>query len=164
MPKVPTPTLRPWRRGDPLEADKLDETRQFILQREALASGGVQVRGTENALPIVLLRAAVFSVEADHLVCVRDDGGEGATLLVAKPYQLRNSIESRDGVTYTYTNTQERDGDDGVTQETQVVTPSYVVDDIIFVVGPVTGGTGVADALKWLDLNLDGRAWAVKAE
>lgn len=158
-------TLEKWRKGDALEADKLDQPRRYLAEQEAIANSGEQIRpliSDINALPLIIQRFVVSSVAGDYVVCTRDDAS--GTVNVAKPYQLRNSITSRNGVTYTYTTTQERDGTDGSNDETQVVTPSYVAGDVIFAVGPVVGGTSVTDALKWVDMNVDGRAWAVKSE
>lgn len=169
-------TLEKWRQGDPLTAEKLDQTRRYINELESSATNGGQVflLGTDlNALPLKVLRCEVVSLDGDFIVCTR--AGADATVgtfNVAKPYLLRNSITSRDGVTYTYTTTEERNATNGPISETHVVTPPYVVGDTLFAIGPIVDGPGVtpvtnADATvtayRWLDMNVDGRAWAVKA-
>jgi hypothetical protein len=60
-----------------------------------------------------------------------------------------------------------RTADDGATTETQVIVPAYVVDDVIYAMRGIEGGTNVIDdqneSVEWIDLNLDGRAWAKEA-
>ena len=157
-PKQPAPTLlRPWKAGDPLSAEHLDEPRRYLQEAESSASFAEQL--PHGALPLRVLALRIVSVSGDYLVCERDDS-PGATVNVAKPYLMRTSIASRDGKTYTYASSQQREADDGVDTETHYITESYVAGDYVFALGPITGGTGVADAPRWLDMNTDGRAWA----
>lgn len=117
----------------------------------------------------------VVSVDSDFLVCrIQSDEGtqdnDGDTVFVVKPYLLRNSITSRNGITFTYSATDTRQADDGATTEDQVVVPSYVAGDIIYAV-PVDNGLASVTAVaadgsttpEYLDLNVDGRAWAATA-
>ena len=111
-------------------------------------------------------KLTVTSQSGDYITC---DTPSGKSVDVAKPYLLRRTPfdgETRDGITYTYSSDSARQGDDGANTEDQVIVPSYVVNDIIFAVRNPVGGTGVDDGespatnITYLDLNLDGRAWA----
>lgn len=90
----------------------------------------------------------------------------GNPLKVAMPFNLRTTITSRAGITYTYSDysvAQERVADDGVSTETQVIVPSYEIGDFI-IIAQTQNGTGISDlgvALTWLDIN-SSRAWAKK--
>jgi hypothetical protein len=90
------------------------------------------------------------------------------TIYVAKPYLLRNSIESRDGLTFSYTDTDERtatDDDSGDTED-QVVVPAYATGDLIVVTRMNTGvfrDDDREEPVLLQDLNVDARAWAKKA-
>jgi len=109
---------------------------------------------------------------------------------IAKPFKLRNQIVTEtiagEQINYEYTTPTERiaslDSDPDTT-ETQVVVPYYLpqvrneaaeilyAGDVIYA-SQVAGGTGVwrefeedpSEQLQWLDLNVDGRAWAKKTE
>jgi len=116
-----------------------------------------------------LLRVRLVSVQANYCTCVRYDGSfEGETLYIAKPFKLRNSIttETIDSnvITYSYTSTTEREATNTTPDpdevETQVVTPYYLEDDELFC-GAVNSGVVGPDSepLKYIDLNLDARAW-----
>jgi len=115
----------------------------------------------------------VVSVEADYLICHSWDGTtEGTTpITVALPYLLRRTpfdFLTRKNITYTYTTNIEREADNGDDTETQVIVASYEIGDIIYGSQGVLGGTGVidtaGDSVSWLDLNIDGRYWAMKFE
>lgn len=111
--------------------------------------------------PVQMLR--LKSIQADYLTCRTWDGTtEGSTdILVAKSYKLRNSIVSAviDGVTvtYAYPDTVTRTATISGSNETQVIVPRYLVNDLIL--GMTVGYTGVT-AVTVIDLNLDGRAWS----
>lgn len=79
------------------------------------------------------------------------------------PYLLRQTPfdgQTYNGVTYTYTGLHVREATDGVDTETQRITPAYVLGDIVYIARLVRGGGGVANAIRSVDLNLDGRCWA----
>ena len=85
---------------------------------------------------------------------------------IAKPYLHRPSITTRGDHTYTYTSDYERIDDLLGNLETQELTPSYEVNDLVYA-ARVVGYTGVEfDAgaglapVQWLQMNIDGRAWA----
>lgn len=111
--------------------------------------------------PVQMLR--LKSIQADYLTCRTWDGTtEGSTdILVAKSYKLRNAIVSAviDGVTvtYAYPDTVTRTATISGSNETQVIVPRYLVNDLIL--GMTVGYTGVT-SVTIIDLNLDGRAWS----
>lgn len=114
----------------------------------------------------------VVSEHGDYLKANPYDGAESNTdveILIAKPYLLRQSLASRNSLTFTYSSNT-RTADDGSETEDQVVVPSYVVGDVIYAMRNVQGGTsvnisinGIDKKVVWLDLNIDGRAWAKEA-
>lgn len=116
----------------------------------------------------------VKSVGDDHLVCRTWDGvNEGETdVMIAKPWLLRKTPFhglTLNGKTYSYDSGTARNVDDGNEDEDQVIIPSYTDPSgaVIYAVRGVVGGTGVvveSDPVVWLDLNVDGRAWAKKHE
>jgi hypothetical protein len=124
------------------------------------------VRGSSESSPgAIFARQFIISgISGDYLECHTLSGtssGSG-TVYVARPYLLRRTIWSgatRNGVTYTYSANQTRSASTGGTAITEKVTPSYQAGDVIIGVVRVGGGVGV-DGVDWVDLNLDGRAWA----
>ena len=96
----------------------------------------------------------------------------GTALKVAKPWDLQMAAHHGEsyvirGTTYTYTYTTgggtldpTRVSDDGSTEETQLITPSYYVGAVLRI--EKVGYTGVdvaGESLVWEDLNRAGRAW-----
>jgi len=106
------------------------------------------------------------SVQGDYITCRTWDGTTegGSDVYLAKPMKLRNSITaatiSGASVTYSYTNTVTRVATISSTDETQVVVPRYLTDDLVF--GMTCNATGVSGK-NILDINADGRAWAKQA-
>jgi hypothetical protein len=94
-----------------------------------------------------VVRMRFKSVQADHIVCRFWDGTteSDTDVLVARQPQLRNSLTSEGPFTYTYTTFTEREADDGVDTETQVVVPEYIVDQEVRV-WLVSGNPGVTVA------------------
>lgn len=101
------------------------------------------------------------TVNGDYWVCTAVVGG--ATVNVAKPYKLRNSITSAtiDGNawTYAYTNTVERTATSGSYSEYQRISPRVLANDLIFAANIGATATGVTSVL-WQDLNVNGCAWS----
>ena len=107
------------------------------------------------------MRFSIVSEADDYIVCsrVESDGTLSTdTENVAKPYLLRNSITSRNGLTFTYNSFSERVAD---ATETQVVIPEYVAGDHIYAFKP-RNGTGVTLAPIWQEES-SARYWAKKA-
>lgn len=86
---------------------------------------------------------------------------------IGKPYLLQQTPfdgATLDGLTYTYTDGAKRNVDDGTSNEDQVIVPSYtIVSGAVilaarrFMRGPVVASDPL---IEWVDLNIDGRAWA----
>lgn len=158
------PIIKAWRRGEAITAARLDQPRRAIAE----LIGSVGARGVAGSITgMRVMQMEVTTNASDILTCSMRDGTTAladSVISVAKPYLLRNSIASRGGITYTYSATDTREADDGATTEDQVVVPSYIAGDVIYSLSIVIGSTGVTDAegvaVSWLDLNVDGRAWA----
>ena len=82
-----------------------------------------------------------------------------------------NGQQLWNGVRFVYVTGQERGASKGNVEETQAVVPAYVVGDEIYAVKllPQQTGIKVKDGTNsyetvWLDLNLDGRAWAAESQ
>lgn len=153
------PKIDPWKRGDALTARKLDQSRQAI---NLIVDGMSQPQSRQfvGASQAALFRIA--AVAGDYLLAVRVLGDSEATqqAKVAKPPLLRNSVTSRAGATYSYSDVDARTATVGSDTEDQVVVPAYRVNDYIFAMSTPLGGTGVDEAQEWLDINADARAWA----
>ncbi|MHC4145161.1 MAG: hypothetical protein ACYSUD_10325 [Planctomycetota bacterium] len=111
-------------------------------------------------------------VNADSLTCIHatssTDPADEIYTDIAKPFMLRTTLLDHGDVTFTFVSETERTASaTGETDETQVIVPSYEVDDFIIGIRNISGGTGVIDdagnSLKWIDLNIDARAWAKQA-
>lgn len=146
---------------------------------ESLRGGGAHTSGEsitlpELANPALLLdtftRFKIVSVQTDYLACHSWDGTtEGSDeFKVALPWDLRRTPFhglTVNAITYTYTSNIQRTATSGSITETQVITPPYFAGAEIYAFRAGTGGTGVdasGDKLIWQDVNVAGRAWAVK--
>lgn len=167
-----------WRKGDRLSVARLNQTVDGV--RDLI--GGVAPPG-ERAGSIVpypvIQHLEIVRVEQDALICYVVNTIDNATanvgdveVSVVKPYLLRGTLATRNGINYVYTvvpehteRTATRVSDSAT--ETQVIVPSYSQGDRIFAVRPIFGGTGRFDIngnpIRYLDLNIDARAWAKKA-
>ena len=88
---------------------------------------------------------------------------DGETLYVAKPYWMQQHKfdgETVGGITYTYSNDQTREADDGSDTEVQIVIPAYTAGDEIFC-DTVANGTGISLAPDWVEKHT--RVWAKEA-
>ena len=108
----------------------------------------------------------------DYLACYPWDDvqGLGTTLVnVAKPWLLRRApfdgTSGRNGITYAYSNAYTRVATKGTSTETEVITPSYQPNDVIYAVSGATGFNfsvtigGIATPMQAVDQNADGRTW-----
>lgn len=111
----------------------------------------------------IIHQVEIFSNRADTMLVVGEEVGE-----VAKPATLRRTPfdgENINGITYSYNSNDERTAtlSNGV-QETQRVIPLLEEHEATIFVAWIPTGTGVSDSngepIHWLDLNVDGRAWA----
>lgn len=124
----------------------------------------------------IIARFRIEAIEGDYLEGIFWDGftepdfGEiTPRIQVAKPFMLRTSLESHGDVTFTYTDNVTRTASaDGEDDETQVIVPSYEIDDELIIMRGINGETGVISetdsVVEWIDMNIDARAWAKEAE
>jgi hypothetical protein len=110
-----------------------------------------------------VLRLRYKSMGQDHIVCREWDGANEGSIdvLVAKSWLLRQSTSARTGYTLAYTDPASRTSTktaDGST-ESQVVVPSFVLNDEIWAISADTGVTVGGEAVEFLDLNCDARLW-----
>lgn len=164
--------LEQWRKGDSLNnRAKLNQPVIAInrilngikppkqINRNGDSTGG---KAKSNVQQFIIV-----GIKEDYLECKRFSGGvpspEDVTIFIQKPYLLRNSLVSRDGITYTSLGMDYRRADKDADSEEQVIVPNYLVDDIIYASNNVLGGVGNIE-INWIDLNTDGRSWARKAD
>jgi hypothetical protein len=137
-------------KGDRLSAGKHNRLVDLASRDTQGAGNFVDSTGSRSrnrsgigGLPI---RMRVKAVKKNFLECKEYDGeNEGTeTIKVAKPYTLRGSLTSYDGVTFSgySTDGQSRTATIGATTESQVINPKWIVDCEIKAIG-VIGGTGV---------------------
>lgn len=122
------------------------------------------VRGSSESQNSPIAQFVVKSVSGDFLVCRPLSGTSSGSsdVYVARPYLLRRTIwsgQTRNGVTYTFTDDQTRSATTGGTAITEKVTPSYQANDVIYGAASPAGGIG-STGIMWLDINADGRSWA----
>lgn len=182
--------LRRWNKGDPLTAKRLSEMVDAINR----AMSVTQAQQQQRDILTVPFKAIVLQEFDDYLKVQRVDGASSASenlrgsLLVAKPWLLRrlpfDGFE-RQGVlithddpageeetevgrrfaTFSSADQEEQAGTPEDFQEAQYITPSYLVNDLIFVAF-IENGTGVfvngLTPLNMVDMNCDGRSWAAE--
>ena len=103
----------------------------------------------------------------DYLICDSWDGATqgGEQFIVAKPYLLQQSTldgqTDAQGNSYAFTGIDAVTVTNGTDTEDWEVTMDYNIGDLIYAAGSIRGGidcpTAAAD---YIDLNIDGRAWA----
>lgn len=119
-------------------------------------------------------RFQIVSILRDVYSCTRVS--DSSTHNVARPTKLRCSIasESIDGIQYFYSYDASNVSRSAtwipaggtLTGEVQVIVPAYLTNDVIWAV-PITAVSLAEDSetivpVQWLDLNVDGRAWATE--
>ena len=132
---------------------------------------GLPTQSDELPLHFGFVQVQVVSVETDYMICTVTD--TGAQVYVALPWQLRRTPfdgQTYNGVSYTYTSNTARDASSGSGSESQVIVPAYVAGDLVYALTGIVGDTSVHETttqgaslpqpVEWLDLNVDGRAWA----
>ena len=131
--------------------------------------------GTEGAS---ISQFKIVSDGGDYWNCKTWDGTTLGTDItkVAKPYKLRAGTgkiasEAIRGITYTYTYTavtvsgvtgyytRAVSGSDG-SAETDYMIPDPLANDIIYAASFATTTPSTLSDVEWIDLNVDGRAWA----
>lgn len=160
--------LEEWKKGDPLYTYRLNQPVKVL---QALVQGVKPPRGkTPEVKPPFVQQFKILEIADDYLVCNPYDGETqlAEEILVARPYLLRMSLASWNGLTFTYVDEQSRVATLGAETEDQTIVPQYVVGDIIYGLQGIFGGTAVEDddekVVQFVDLNIDGRAFAQVAE
>jgi hypothetical protein len=132
--------------------------------------------GRPSAVDFALQQMIVKSVEPDHLVCRRlePDGSIGILdVCVLKPWTLRRTPfdgQTVGGKTYEYQDNAARTVTQDEESENQAITPDYETDCVIFAaMTDVRGQLDPEDVFSpnrtvLVDVNVDGRAWAVFEE
>lgn len=191
---IPLCELEKFQTGEPILKDKLNAPIEFLNRAFSGVNPPQQTGVTprNQAIQGVIFQCKIVSIYPDSLLVIEFDGTNviGDTKFeVAKPYLLRRSPfdgKARDGVSYFYNSNVSRNAYTGLLHEVngtvvteggtpvadsekeiQIVIPTYVVNDVIFVAQKVGNGTGVqngTDKIKYLDMNVDGRAWAKQDE
>ena len=161
--------IRELRPGDEITAEWLSSAARALNDAVRGAFAPRQVFPAGQTAAAANVRAAtIASIQGDYLVCKFADGADqGEQLYVAKPPPFRVSFVSHAGVTFTSTSAigATRDATDGSTSNSQVLTPSYQVNDTVMVIGPTFTGLTLADgvtAITWEDTNHWARNWAVQ--
>ena len=165
-PNQPITQLDRLKKGEPLSARKLNASVDSINRLNGGVRPPQQRRKEKSASGVSLDRLSYVSMAGDFMNChaFNADGtiDTSALVPVAKPPLLRRSVTSRGTVTFTYTSDTERTGTKAGVNELQVIVPSFIAGDNIFAAFEPFGGTGVANT-SYLDVNINGRAWAKKA-
>lgn len=154
------PAKRPqsYVRGQAITAAQLNELVEATRRFSSHPGETLEAPGPPGG--IALAAVTITNIEDDYLACETE---AGIVINVARPSLLRASLDSHNGIDFTYSSATEREASDGEDTETQVIVPAYAVGDTLIALGLVDG-TGVEDAPDWLDLNVDARAWAKAAE
>lgn len=125
------------------------------LQRYKVAAIG------DNTLTVQLLENATLAGAGAGFAA------GSSQITIWKPLDLQRQVYDGltiDGVTYTHVNAQTRTGDDGSTEETQLIIPPYVVGSVICAVVVGNGAAAAGEPRRLMDANVSGRAWAKGAE
>ena len=161
---------RKWRENEPVSASKLEELRDGLDR----LIDGTETRQLSTLLPPTaqVFQGEIVGLESDYIIVVElriyAGGGtiKGTALIpVAKPWFLRRTPfdgQSRDGVSYTYTNDQQRTAIIGPDTRVEHVTPGYLIGDIAYCVQNVHNATGVetgGSLISALEIE-SGRMWA----
>jgi hypothetical protein len=126
-----------------------------VLQIKAPSSSG--------AGSVSIKRMSITALFGDYVTCTKWDEDDasftGASVNVAKPPELRNSIVSEGSVTFAYTDTNNRTATQaGYDQERHRVIPTYGAGNEIFALD--TGELSGVTTLTWIDINVAGRVWS----
>jgi hypothetical protein len=118
---------------------------------------------------VEIIIMTVVEEHYDYVICEDDRNKQQR---VAKPWHLRRKpfLETVDGIDYTWSTVGQRDADDGSEQETQIITPSYIVGEelICFRVRGMKFSLESDDQSQeyriiWQEFNTAGRCWAVSS-
>ncbi len=155
-----------FQRGPVVPLDPLNQLVDDFNRRSRAVPRPRQRMSASGSVPVVVARFSIYQLANDYLIARTVDDTDAPLQWIAKPDDLRTTHTSHNGVTFTYTDGSTRSATDGTTTETQVLTPPYVVGDVILALAPVVTGlratiNGTVTALNWIDLNITARQWAV---
>ena len=180
--KINIKKLLDWKIGDKLTAEHLQ---QVVTVLKALGGMGPtsQILPPQDTSHFVRM-FKVKALDKDVIICFEWNGLEKGEdeVKVALPFLLRKTPfdeatredpELRAGISYVYSEfnlrvaTKAGEGEDDDETEDQIIVDSYEEDDIIFAMKGVFGNTSVyhdeeeEEPIIWVDMNLDGRYWAL---
>lgn len=161
-------TLDRWNRGEALRTKHVNGPIDAINRQQSIQPPRqvFPTLGTGNGTTTTA-QFKITAINDDTITAQKFDGLNAMTsVTIAKPWLLRRTPfdgKTRNGITYTYSSATLRVATDGAANETQLITPIYVVGDIIYASNGIIGGTSLAD-VTWLEDNRDARAWAQIAE
>lgn len=158
--------LDTWRKGEKLGHDKLNQVVRAV--NRMLGADTPEQVDPKTRSHLAIQQFKVKTIYANVLGCMTWDGTTEGTveIYVAKPFLLRQSPFdglTHNGISYAYSSPSLRTATRGANSETQIIIPVYVVDDIIYGLSSIVGGTATNVSgvpVQYLDLNVDGRAWA----
>ena len=160
---------QPFRPGDPMPGAKRLNELADPLTRLGKTPGQIQ-RVPELAPYLQIVQISLNFIFGDYLQGVEyrrySNGTEvfgTENIQFSLPWLLRQTPfdgQTYNGVSYVYTGLHVRTATAGSDSETQRITPDYVLGDILYIGRLVLGGSGVADGIRSVDLNIDGRCWA----
>lgn len=172
-------SLDNWNPGDPLAANHLQQPVDVL---KALGGGKPPEQVVNGVNPFEVRMFRVIRLDTDVIICNFTDGktDQPDEVKVAMPFLLRRTPfddptatqTPRAGITYLYSDFHKRlatneDSD----EEDQILVDSYEEGDIIWAMGGIFGNTAVfhddpvnETPVIWLDMNLDGRFWALDGD
>jgi hypothetical protein len=173
--------------GNPL-VPWLNRLKRAIKKRTLLSGLGYKVKYSESGTVLEILpgsggrpspispikRFRLIALRGDYSLCRTWDGINLGSdyVFVARPPKLRRSISAEtiggNVISYTYSGPTSRIAAFSTFSENQIVIPWHLGLDEIYAAKP-DGGTGVVtvapetvdEPVEWIDLNVDGRAWAL---
>lgn len=168
------PTKEIFKAGQRLSAEDLQAVVDSIFRRITGGKGILVKQFSEQLIIELASRGGKWNEAGSgsgiRLLTYRSSSGDSMicwdansqNITVAKPYLLRRTPFdglTRSGISYAYSSDIARTATLDATTESQVIVPSFVTGDLLFVADEISGGTGV-DGVSLIDLNVDGRAWA----
>ena len=169
-----------WRKGEEIKESKANQVRHFLRREFSGTRPPSQILPQSRNIGQVQ-QFKVIEVKTDYVECNEWDGTDkGAVVKLALPPLIRRSPfdptkggKGRGLFTYAYASDIARESTNNAdsSTENQVITPAYEVDDIIYGISNVIGGTSTVarpdgedpEVLEFMDINIDGRTFANEA-
>ena len=162
--------------GQPISASRVNRewaVLQAMLGRGAGANAIVDSRGVygrdTRVFPVALALVEIITLQNDYLEVQHVDAAGntyGEEFNAAKPEEMRHDptyypLLGMSG-SITTTDTNQVSASKGTTTETWKIAPRYyTAGDLLIVASvPYSGVTVSSKDLKWMDLNIGGRAWS----